>query len=218
MAGKNTAANGIHPSRQGGIAQDFKLPEDVKNLLSKVLNRKLNSVEIASISDAITIFKDMRRMHFEGIASRQDIKRTLAHISKCQPGESLLALSNCDNFTRAEIERALWLDMRRRGKSTVEMIPPAAGIALERLNSSKLIGGAPSKGYQIMFAECCVNLWRHCGGGSMALWRKDESDELSPLLTWSVALFSALEGSAFDWKKTWTFLSAEIARGKVSTL
>jgi hypothetical protein len=89
----------------------------------------------------------------------------LAHISKCQPDESLLALSNCDEFTRAEIERAVWLDMREQGISTAEMIPPAAGIALERLNSSKLIGGAPTKGYQIMFAEMLrqfvAALWRH---------------------------------------------------------
>jgi hypothetical protein len=42
----------------------------------------------------------------------------------------------------------------RRGISTAEMIPPAARIALERLNNSKPIGGAPNKGYQIMFAEC----------------------------------------------------------------
>ena len=216
MAGKNTAANGIHPSRQGGIAQDFKLPEDVKNLLSKVLNRKLNSAEIASISDAITIFKDMRRMHFEGIASRRDIKRTLAHISKCQPGESLLALSNCDEFTRAEVERSLWVDMQEGRGITAEMIPPAARIALERLNNSKPIGGAPNKGYQIMFAECCINLWRHCGGTNMDNFT-DRTGLLSPMLEWSVNLFSILECGTFDASKTQRLIK-EATQGKVSTV
>lgn len=211
MAGKNTAANGIHPSRQGGIVQDFELPDDVKNRLSKVLNRKLNSAEIASISDAITIFKDMRRMHFEGIASRQDIKRTLAHISKCQPDESLLALSNCDEFTRAEIERAVWLDMREQGISTAEMIPPAAGIALARMESSKPDGGAPNKGYQTMFAETCVSLWRFCGCTNMDNYT-DRTGLLSPLLEWSVTMFSALECTTFDPSKTQRLLKAAIAR------
>jgi hypothetical protein len=71
------------------------------------------------------------------------------------------------------------------------MIPPAAGIALERLNNSKPIGGAPTKGYQIMFAECCVNLWRHCGGTNMDNFT-DRTGLLSPMLEWSVNLFSIL--------------------------
>lgn len=218
MAGKNTSANGLHESRKGGIVPPFKLSCLDEIQLSIAIDRKLNSDDIDVIESAISTFKNLRDLHFEGIANRQDIKRTLAHISKCKPDDSLLALSNCDEFTRAEIERAVWLDMRKQGISTAEMIPLAAAIALERLNNSKPIGGAPTKGYQIMFAECCVNLWQQFGGKSMALWRKDESDELSPLLTWGVALFTVLEGTTFDWKKTWSLLSDEIQRGKVSTL
>lgn len=218
MAGKNTSANGVHQSRRGGIVAAFKLSSDDENNLSLAIGRPLSKSEIDVIEDALSTFKNLRDLHFEGIANRQDIKRTLAHISKCQPGEALIALSNCDEFTRAEIERSVWLDMRRQGISTADMILQAASIALARMESSKPAGGAPTKGYQIMFAEYCINSWRHFGGESMALWRKDESGELSPLLTWSVALFSVLEGTAFDWKKTWTLLSVEIQRGKVSTL
>jgi hypothetical protein len=218
MAGKNTSTNGLHASRQGGIVPPFKLSNHDKKPLSEAINRKLNAHDIEVIESALSIFKNLRDLHFEGIASRQDIKRTLGHISNCEPDKALLALSKCDEFTRAQIEQSLWCDMQERSGIIAEMIPSAAGIALERLNNSKPTGGAPSKGYQIMFAEYSVNLWRQCGGVSMALWRKDESGELSPLLAWSVALFSSLEESQFDWKKTWTLLSAEMQRGKVSTL
>lgn len=218
MAGKNTSANGLHESRKGGIVDAFKLSSQGEKQLSKAINRKLNAQDIDVIESALSTFKNLRDLHFEGIATRQDIKRTLAHISKCQPDKALIAISNCDEFTRAEIQRSLWVDMRERSVTVAEMIPPAASIALERLNTSQPVGGAPTKGYQIMFAECCINLWQQFGGESMALWRKDESDDLSPLLTWGVSLFSALEEAPFDWKKTWTLLSAELKRGKVSTL
>lgn len=218
MAGKNTASSGIHPSRQGVIVQDFKLSQDAEGSLSDALGRKLKSAEIEKISDVMTTFKSMREMHFDGIASRQDMKRTLAYIAKSTPTEASEALANCDEFTRAEIQRSLWVDMHERSNITAEMIPSAASIALQRMESQKLAGGAPSKGYQAMLAETCISLWRQFGGKSMALWRKDESGELSPLLAWSAAMFSALEGTAFDWKKTWTLLSAEIQQGKVSTL
>lgn len=218
MAGKNTSANGLHESRKGGIVAPYKLTDQDELYLSEAINRKLSPNDIEVIEQALATFKNLRELHFEGIAKQQDIKRTLAYISKCRSDDSLLALSNCDELTRAEIERAVWLDMRKQGISTAEMIRLAAGIALERLNNAKPVGGAPTKGYQIMFAECCVNLWRHCGGASTVLWRKDESGELSPLLTWSVSLFSALEGTPFDWKKVWTLLSAELKRGKVSTV
>jgi hypothetical protein len=83
----------------------FKLSGHDERQLSTAINRKLNAHDIDAIESALSTFKNLRDLHFEGIAKRQDIKRTLAHISKCQPDESLLALSNCDEFTRAEIER-----------------------------------------------------------------------------------------------------------------
>jgi hypothetical protein len=167
MAGKNTSANGLHESRKAALWPRSNYQVTMQKQLSTAINRKLNAHDIDVIESALSTFRNLRDLHFEGIAKRQDIKRTLAHISKCQPDESLLALSNCDEFTRAEVERSLWVDMQERRGITAEMIPPAAGIALERLNNSKPIGGAPNKGYQIMFAECCVNLWRHCGGTNM---------------------------------------------------
>jgi hypothetical protein len=176
-----------------------------KKPLSEAINRKLNAHDIEVIESALSIFKNLRDLHFEGIASRQDIKRTLGHISNCEPDKALLALSKCDEFTRAQIEQSLWCDMQERSGIIAEMIPSAAGIALERLNNSKPTGGAPSKGYQILFAEYSVNLWRHCGGVSMALWRKDESGELSPMLAWSCCPVLNSGRAHFDWKKTGHF-------------
>jgi hypothetical protein len=216
MAGKNTSANGLHESRKGGIVAPFKLSGHDERQLSTAINRKLNAHDIDAVESALSTFRNLRDLHFVGIAKRQDIKRTLAHISKCQPDESLIALSNCDEFTRAEVERSLWVDMQERRGITAEMIPPAARIALERLNNSKPIGGAPNKGYQIMFAECCINLWRHCGGTNMDNFT-DRTGLLSPMLEWSVNLFSILECGTFDASKTQRLIK-EATQGKVSTV
>lgn len=228
MAGKNTSANGLHESRKGGIVAPFKLSEQEEKYLSAALGRKLSSIQdIEVIESALATYKNLRDLHFEGIAKRQDIKRTLTYISKCQPDKALIALSNCDEFTKAEIDNSLWFDcgLREMENATNRLLRPPANLiaeaakhALGRFDLSQSQGGAPTKGYQIMFAGCCINLWRHLGGEPMSLWRKDGSDELSPLLTWSVSLFSILEGTPFDWKKAWTLISAELKRGKVSTL
>lgn len=225
MAGKNTSARGLHSSRQGHIASEFGLDNngkettvrsDLVRKLSEIIGRELEEQESNEIFDVMTTFKDMRKMYFEGVSSRQDIKRTLSFIAQSSPENALVAFENCDELTRGIIERTIYVETDNG--FSAEIIPSAARIALQNISNLTSTGGAPKKYYQADFAEYCVNLWIKVGGKSTALWRKGESDELSPLLLWAVVLFSSLEGNAFDWKRAWELLSHEISRGKVSTL
>ena len=194
MPGKNTA-KGPHPHPSGGgWAADCHIEISTKAAaaLSSALGRDLSPAELADISRALKVQLIAKASHANKV-SMQSVKRTLTDIAKCNPDEAREAYLDCDTTTSAEIDYA-WHAAGNTALSDIppDAIPGTAAAALVAVNAVSRAGGAPEKGYHKLLAECCVRLWRSYGGPSNAVWHKDESGELSPLLAWTVTLFLSL--------------------------
>lgn len=219
MAGKNTAKSGPHPSGGGWLADHcVKLSSEVVAALSDALGRQLDDNEVLHIERGLAIQLSFKASHAEKV-SRQSVKRTLEYIAGCAEKDVHDAYRVCDTTTGVEIDCALSAaGIHESSAASPAAIQSAAKAALVSLGSLEPQGGAPAKGYHQMLVEWCVRLWKYYGQTKCAVWFKDESGECSPLLTWTLTLFSTIENRSFDRRKAERLLVAALKAGKVSTV
>jgi hypothetical protein len=211
MAGKITFKHGTHSSREGGIVEPIHIEPKYLVQLALVLERNLTQDEVNRISGALENFRHIKQIDIKDRAANQDIKRTLGKISKLSPEKAVEALADCDEFTRAEIESALYCKdgLLPRGSTqrlTPELIPRAAELALDRVNARGNVGGRPEKIYQKLIAEFSWNMWRELGQTDTKVWHTGElgnrsgdfKSYRSPLMEWTSVLFQIVDGVSDD--------------------
>jgi hypothetical protein len=209
MSGKNTFKHGRHSGRDGGIVPQIDLRQENVAKLQKAIGRDLSQDEKCLIADGLSTFKSLRDSnHADGVTT-QDVKRTLAAISKLPTEEAREAKLNCDEISSAEIDQSLWFECGVRDLGTTallnppaELIPNAAAFALIRLGSRSNPGGRPEKSYQRFIASFAVRTWRNFGQTDFEVWHTGEfgnragefKSYRSPLLSWTSILFEIVDG------------------------
>ncbi len=219
MTGKNTAKNGLHPSGGGWVSgRAIQIGQKCATTLSGALGRELTTQEVMEIEHGLAIQWTLKASHDDKV-SRQSVKTTLKYIADCAEDDVHEAYQNCDTTTGAEIGCALSAaGIYESSAASPAAIQSAAKAALLSVMSLESKGGAPAKGYQQMLAEWWIRSWKYYGQTNCAVWFKDESGDHSPLLTWTLTLFSTIEKRPFDRRKAERLLVAAIKAGKVSTV
>lgn len=209
MAGKTTFKNGPHVSRIGGFVKPIKLDGNQLARLENVIEKTLITDEIIQVEDALETFRHMKEIALSDRVSAQDMKRTLATISKSDPETARAAMENCDDSTSAEILRALVKDFDLGKMSLTEqldppahLIPQAARVALASINDQSNSGGRPIKGYQTFIAKFAVASWQRFGRTDMQCHYTSETifygKRGSPLHQWASAMFNIVDGMSSD--------------------
>lgn len=179
MAGKVTYLHGAHPSSTGCIVQPVYICEKTKSEIEHALKRVLTDVEKSTIEDDLSLYRSLREEHNGGAITIQDVKRTLAGISKLDSKKAVKAYSNCDSKSENLILEALYVELGVSGilKPSGDSISRAALSALTRLEKTD---GRPKKSYQKSLADYVVKCW-----GTLT----NDSAKNQPPLRFGVALF-----------------------------
>lgn len=203
MAGKNTFRSGRHSSRDGALVKTIALKDEHVKRLQCALERELSQVELVEIVEALSSFRHLKQAAIEDQIVSQDVKRTLAAITKLPPDQAVQAKNNCDETSAAAIDEALWFDcgLKHLGTEALlnpppEQIPIAAIHALNRLNSRESVGGRPGKEYQKFIAEFALQSWLALGRTELKIWHAEAYR--SPLLNWATCLFEIVDGFSDD--------------------
>lgn len=176
MAGKITFRSGMHPSRVGGWASAVKLTDAQLTALGGLIGRPINDDEALVIEAVLETVKGMRDAEIASTISSQDVKATLAAISRADDLEIYRALQDCDEHTDA-----LMTDMlRQMGESVpweyARFRPVKLRMAAEHaLRSAQGQDGRPMKGYRIIFARAFTEIWQNMTGAPVKPWESSDS-------------------------------------------
>lgn len=191
MPGKNTAFNGMHPSR-AGLVPDYQCSPQLLAALEVALGRPLEADEVARISDVIALTLEFRSDHFRASVARQDVIRTLGAIAAANDDTAARMAEDCDGTCDNLLHIVRWT------VSGVTSVQQAASIALDRFKREDARPGRHKHRYQGQLVADALSLWHQLGGTNSAIFGKAK---LSPLLLWVIAMLSAVENRPFDWLK-----------------
>lgn len=200
MAGKNTAGNIPHPSREGRQVKDISIEAEDWSRLEGLLERSITAEEKVSIGDALSLFASMREDYESDHVAAQDVKATLRKISMLPDEEIHLAISNCDSWTEERLIRALWR-MGEKKKFLPADHAPAKWKAAAMLASAEFPndrGGSRVKWYREPFARYAISLWKEMGGKNNAIWEFEGKFEskVAPLVAFATCLLALIEADA----------------------
>lgn len=192
MAGKNTARNIPHPSREGRQVKDISIEAEDWSRLEGLLERSITAEEKASIADALSLFASMREDYESDYVAAQDVKATLRKISMLPDEEIHLAVSNCDSWTEERLVRALYRMGEKKFQAadhTSAKWKAAAMLASAEFPNNR--GGSRVKWYREAFARYAISLWKEMGGKNNAIWELE--GEATPLVIFTTCLLALIE-------------------------
>lgn len=197
MAGKNTSKL-LHPSKLGHMVATLAVTNSDWQTLEEIAGCAFSPEQRDAIVDELTVCRDYRD-YLSDMVSRQDVKRTLAAISKMKGANTLDAYSNCDAISDVLIYEAAWFKFGvnvltcEDSALACETIAKAAAHVLENLPDSK--GGRPTKGHHKRLARFCCELWAQCGNKPAAnTW----NGVPSPMVEFSRYIFDLVDDDLTD--------------------
>lgn len=200
MAGRNTSKE-LHPTKVGHMVQDVSMTEEDWQSLEGIANYQFSPAQRETVVRELTVCRDYRdyEVDLRQSVTRQDIKRTLAAISKMAPADAIKAFNNCDQITDMLIYEAAWFQFKVNVFASDdvdlcgETIAKAAAAALAGLPKSE--GGQPRKSHHERLARFCRDLWLGCGNPRVAnTWE----GRPSPMVQFASLLFGLVDDDATD--------------------
>lgn len=205
MAGKrtDTRPHEFNPPDHGWIVPLENAVQNTTETLSRIIDKSLTPQQVCAILNECTQIKAVWFHNNLPLPepTRQDVKRTLAAISKMRPHDAFATYEKSDGTTKAEIDAALTCDLKSDcTHPSPALIPDAATIALRVVEGWPIEGGRPKKYYQRELAQLAVDTWREYGGESMSITRRTSTDPkyLSPLMRWASAIFNLVDNREPD--------------------
>jgi hypothetical protein len=182
----------VHTSRTGQLIIDRRVSLDG---MAKALNkgkpggRPLSADEEGELRGLVELGRELRST--PGDATVEEIKTTLRGIARATSDVEIdRSLRNCDAETLYLIRTH-----RTKGGATV---PEAAAAALARVKPGS--AGAPVKRHHAYLVGHVVRMWLRLGEMNIANWAR--GDKASPLVDFTVAFYTEVEGSVPPRSKT----------------
>lgn len=192
MAGRNTSKE-LHPTKVGHLVQDVLITERDWQTLEELANCRFSSAQREAIVNELTVCRDYKNYLECDVVRMQDVKRTLAAMSKMKPAVAIEAFNNCDQITETLIYEAAWFQFKVNVLTSGETIAKAAGAALDNLSETK-VGRRPKSNHERL-AEFCCKLWTECGNCCAAhTWDGNPS----PMVEFARMLFDLVDDDLTD--------------------
>jgi hypothetical protein len=173
-----------HPQPRGFVLVPVTLPLATWKALEGAIGHTLTDKERGHVATAIQSARNWRHIALRH-ASTQDVRATLAAISKMSDADAMATYDRCDVTTRA----LLWDGLFVHGAETIKT---AAAAALAHFPKSRR-GPHRAGAWQWGLADAALRLWGELGGAPYSASVNPGIDYSTPPVRFGVALFAEVQ-------------------------